>query len=183
MTKILKFFHIKSDNFDDEYLPLPPHYDDLSIKTECLPSYDEIFTLNTLNLNSTIYSQVIDKLYKMGPKSYIVIDSSIYDLKKLTAELAINNHNKLTLFNFIRYFKDDARNMQIVINNTKYNTTKNFIVLGFNNIDIQIDGKVNTKQECTLYTFQINNGKYFASCLSSKHNYLENNNHKKYSNV
>ena len=180
MSSLLKFFRIKSYKFDADYLP--PHYDDLSIKSDCLPSYDETITFskyqipekNTINpkLSSTKYSKLIDTLYKMGPKSYIVVDPTVYDLEMLAIELANNNHTKLTLFNFYRYYNTDTNKISININNKTTTTTKDLVVLGFSDIDIEINGKQNLKLPCTVYSFQINNGKYYASCLHSQSSML-----------
>ncbi len=187
MTKFLKFFGIKSNKFKFDPDNLPPHYDDLSIRSGCLPSYEEIITFSKFQIpekgddipsssiksdfnttKSTQYSKLIDKLYKMGPKSYIVVDPDVYDLEKLAVELAINNHTQLTLFNFYRYYKLDTNLVSININNKTTTTTKDLVVLGFNNIDIEINGKKNLKELCTVYNFQINNGKYDAACLKSR---------------
>jgi hypothetical protein len=188
MTTILKFFRIKSNKFDANYLP--PHYDDLSIKSGYLPSYDETISYNMLDnpekcdipslsiksnfksTTSTKYSKLIDTLYKMGPKSYIVVDPNVYELEKLAVELAINNHTELTLFEFYRYYISDTNIVSININNKTTTTTKDFVILGFNDIDIKFDGKQNMKQKCTCYSFQIINGKYIASCLHSQQSIL-----------
>ncbi len=169
MTTLLKMF---CNKYDADHLP--PHYDDLSIKADCLPSYDETITFSKYQIpeNSTIYSKLIDTLYKMGPKSYIkvdpnVFDPNVFDLEKLAIELAINNHTKLTLFKFYQDFKTNTTKISININNKTIVTTKDLVILGFSDIDITIDGKQNMKHPCNIYAFQIANGKYIASCLHS----------------
>jgi hypothetical protein len=108
----------------------------------------------------------------MGKKSYIVIDPTIYDLEKLTKELANNNHTNLTLFKFYRDNTSDTTKISININGKIITTVKDLVLLGFSDIDIKFNGKQNMKQKCTMYSFQIMNGKYFASCLHSQQSIL-----------
>jgi hypothetical protein len=162
MTTTLKFFPNKSNKVDENYLP--PHYDDLSIKSGYLPSYEETFTSSDIPL----YSKLISTLYQMGPKSYVVVDPTVYDLEKLSIELAINNDTKLTLFKFYLDDTTDTTKISIDINNDTIITTKDLVLLGFSDIDIKFDGIQNMKENCTVYSFQIVDGKYIGSCLHYK---------------
>jgi superfamily II DNA helicase RecQ len=190
--------------FNPDYLP--PHYDDLSIKSGSLPSYDETITFskyqipekcddipsssiksNFKSTKSTKHSKLIDKLYTMGQKSYIIIDMSKVNFKELLLEIA-KNHSSLAVYQFVTNEKNDSRrsvfqffttdklifkpiSISIKINDSVVKITDKMIIIGFKNIVIEYENSFNSKKN--------NSKKNNSKKNNSKKNNSKKNNSKK----
>ena len=157
---------------------LPPSYDSISLKStpppyssdlckseeyEKPPQYD---MLSTDTIDKTDITKLINTLYKMGQKSYIIIDMSTVNLKKLLLEIA-KNHPSLSVFQFFTSANLIFNSISIKINDSTVNITEKMIIFGFNNIVIEYENSSNSKKinnhNATLCKFQMVGYEHFAS--------------------
>jgi hypothetical protein len=130
---------------------------------------------------STDTTKLIDSLYTMGQKSYIIIDMSKVNFKELLFEIA-KNHSSLSVYQFFSIDQNaygrtgkliyKPVSISIKINDSVVKITDKMIIIGFKNIVIEYENSFNTtinmneskknnskknNENTTSRMFQINN--------------------------